>query len=66
MSATGSIVAYRNPLEQWWWESGLAYWGIAACVGFVAIIVLLWLMIGALDWYSRRKTRRRITERGGW
>lgn len=60
MSATGSIVAYRNPLEQWWWESGWAYWGVAAAVGFAALLVLLWVASNALEWVSDRQKKRRI------
>lgn len=43
-----AIVAYRNPIEEWLWESGTAYYMILA---FVVLV------IGALAyrWFTDRR-----------
>jgi hypothetical protein len=53
---TPSIIAYRNPLEQWLWESGVAP------VVLVLIVVLPLLLAAALTaatWIGGWKRKRR-------
>lgn len=47
MFYSDSLIVYRSPLEQWWWESGAVYWLwgsiIGACLLFYAYaFVLAW------------------------
>ncbi len=37
-----SVVMYRNPLQEWFWESGAAYWfyGILIALVLAAFICL--------------------------
>lgn len=39
---TLATVMYRNPIEEWWWESGVGFWAILvlAAIVIVALIVL--------------------------
>ena len=48
----GSIVAYRNPLEMWFWEGGWVY--ITAFV--VLAVLLIWAL---LEWEERKAKQRR-------
>ena len=50
-----STVMYRNPLEEWWWESGLAYWAIVILACLVLGTVLWSLIATAIQhWRSKR------------
>lgn len=53
---TLAVVMYRNPLEEWWWESGAAYY----VAGFALVALLAWIA-GAFicDWWTARKFRNR-------
>lgn len=35
-----AIVMYRNPIEEWWWESGAAFWVIGVLLGLIALFVI--------------------------
>lgn len=36
-----AVVMYRNPLDEWLWESGVMWYLLIGCaVGFVAAIIL--------------------------
>lgn len=47
---TTSIVAYRNPAEQWLWESGALY-----C--FIAFLVIAFLAVVFLDFLDKRRSK---------
>lgn len=49
-----SAVMYRNPVEEWLWESGAAYWFFGALIGYIALVVA-WTQIDRI----RDKRRRR-------
>lgn len=55
MNTTLAIVAYRNPIEEWLWESGVAYWLI---LGFSALVLTtlagLYLSDRIRRWRSRK------------
>jgi hypothetical protein len=45
MSAALAVVAYRNPIEEWFWESGVAYWIILGlCALVVTVAGYLWVI----------------------
>jgi len=45
MSAALAVVAYRNPIEEWLWESGVAYWIILGlCALVVTVAGYLWVI----------------------
>lgn len=44
---TLATVMYRNPLEEWWWESGVGYWVILIVGGGIAGL-LLFLVFGSM------------------
>ena len=46
-----ATVMYRNPLEQWFWESGLAYW-------FYGIVWGLVLLFFIAVWISTRNPKK--------
>lgn len=48
------MVAYRNPFQQWLWESGAIY-VLLAVLG--TILVTCWAVI-AYSWWLNRKARR--------
>ena len=49
---SGPIIAYRNPLEMWFWEGGWVY----VVAPIVAAFVLLWAW---LAWEERKAQQRR-------
>lgn len=52
-----SIVAYRNPMEQWLWESGVAWFGIGLIGLIVALPIILLLAINVTGWVTKRFRR---------
>lgn len=57
MNNAHSIVVYRNPLEQYLWESGLAVGIILGMVAaFVAVVSMDWL----IKQYRRRYAKSRL------
>ena len=48
------MIRYRNPFEQWLWESGVAYVLLAV---FAALLATCWAVI-AYSWYLNWKSRR--------
>jgi len=47
-----ATVLYRNPLHQWWWESGVAYW----VYGGIAVIgITVFVLIAVDSWLFERK-----------
>ena len=54
-----SIIVYRNPVEQWWWESG---WG-PEFVTWGALLLMGAIVLGAAvcyidDWKRKRRWRK--------
>lgn len=47
-----ATVLYRNPLEQWWWESGVAYW-VYGGIALFFVVTFAWVWIS--DWLFERK-----------
>jgi hypothetical protein len=52
---TTSIIAYRNPVEQWFWEGGWLY--VTALVFAVAAVFWAWSIWGEYRAKQRRKKR---------
>ena len=55
MNTTLAIVAYRNPIEEWLWESGVAYWLI---LGFASLVATALLYTGVNSLYRRWRNRK--------
>lgn len=53
MNGEPYIIAYRNPLEAWAWESGWVWW----IGGAGAVVALAWF---AFVYLSMRRIRRRM------
>ncbi len=51
-----AVIAYRNPMEQWLWESGVAFASISLLVGGV---LLFYGAVAFSCWRDRRKWERR-------
>lgn len=49
-----SLVAYRNPLEEWLWESGTMYWIIALLLSVLVLSVLVAFAV----WMSNDRSGR--------
>lgn len=47
---------YRNPIEEWYWESGLGYWVI---IGFVVLASLFLSVVGHQFYFLRHDLSRR-------
>ena len=43
------MIMYRNPLDQWFWETGWQY------VGSIVLLLLVWFL--AWQWWSDRKSK---------
>ena len=58
MSQTQSIIVYRNPMEQQFWEGGYVPLFLGAGVIFIVITVILLQIAGRLfgKWNIERKT----------
>ena len=52
---TTSIIAYRNPLDQWFWEGGYLY--VSAVV-----LIVVGLFVG-FDWWSSYRAKQRRKQR---
>lgn len=57
---TPSIIVYRNPLEQWFWEGDGALFVLGLLVG---VVILAWLYGLAQEFYYRVLRWRRT---GRW
>lgn len=51
-----ATVMYRNPMEEWLWESGVMSWGAAILLGLFALAVLFrFALYLACKWQNWRK-----------
>lgn len=55
MNEHTSVIVYRNPLEQYMWESGLGY---SIILGIVAAGITIFIVNWLCETYNRRYTKR--------
>lgn len=51
-----ATVMYRNPVEEWLWESGVAYWLI---LGAIALTILIFTCVYVSEAIKKWRLRRK-------
>lgn len=60
-----ATVIYNNPLSEWWYESGAAFWFWLVIISIVAFFILVSCLLSFLDWLrewwsERREERNKV------
>ena len=49
-----ALIIYRNPIEQWWWESDMSNWFILTLVGVLALCFLFFALDSFWRWFKSK------------